>query len=180
MTGFSAEEAVGQTPRELLQGPDTCEAARNEIRQAVKARRPVQTEIVNYHKNGERYWIKLSIAPLISLRTGELRFTAIATDVSEAKEAQKAISDAKRQTEHQARHDPLTELPNRRYLDEVLESEVCNSAAARTLIRVDLDHFKNVNDTLGHAAGDFVLVEVANCFAAVHRSERSGRTGWRR
>lgn len=163
MTGFSVEEAVGQTPRQLLQGPETNKEARNEIRQAVQARRPVQTEIINYHKDGSRYWIKLSIAPLISLRTGELRFTAIATDVTEAKEAQHTISEAKRETEHQARHDPLTALPNRRYLDEVLESEVCNSAAARTLIRVDLDHFKNVNDTLGHAAGDFVLVEVANC-----------------
>ncbi|ABG33647.1 EAL/GGDEF/PAS domain protein [Roseobacter denitrificans OCh 114] len=178
MTGFSTEEAVGRTPRQLLQGPETSAEARNEIRQAVKARRPVQTEIVNYHKDGSRYWIKLSIAPLISLRTGELRFTAIATDVTESKEAQHAISDAKRETEHQARHDPLTALPNRRYLDEVLESEVCNSAAPRTLIRVDLDHFKNVNDTLGHAAGDFVLVEVANCLRrSIGPSDLAARVG---
>lgn len=163
MTGFSEDEAVGQTPRELLQGPGTSHDARSEIRRAVQARTPIQTEIVNYKKDGRPYWINLSISPLISPRTGELRYTAIATDVTASKEAQHAVSQAKKETEHQARHDPLTELPNRRYLDEVLESEVCNAAAARTLIRVDLDHFKNVNDTLGHAAGDFVLVEVARC-----------------
>ncbi|CAO3430656.1 diguanylate cyclase [Azospirillum endophyticum] len=60
--------------------------------------------------------------------------------------------------------DPLTELPNRRHMTERLESELCRvgrNGGGFALIMLDIDHFKNVNDAFGHAAGDHVLVETA-------------------
>ncbi|KUM25927.1 histidine kinase [Mesorhizobium loti] len=84
------------------------------------------------------------------------------TDLVRAKQL---AESAKARTEHVALHDSLTDLPNRRYLDQVLEDY---SAKARlnggnaALLHVDLDRFKHINDTLGHAAGDAMLVHASS------------------
>lgn len=162
-TGYSQEEAVGKKPGLLLQGPDTDLEAKAKLRQAIQNREPHQTEILNYSKTGEPYWIRLSISPIKSFNDEENRFAAIATDISEVKNSQEVLERVQKETEHQALHDSLTGLPNRRHIDDILEHMVATDDSPRTLIRIDLDHFKNVNDTLGHAAGDFVLCEVAKC-----------------
>ncbi len=75
-----------------------------------------------------------------------------------------------RQTLHvQARHDPLTDLFNRRYMEEALERELRRAERSRRpmgVIMADLDHFKRYNDTFGHAAGDRLLVALAECLRA--------------
>ncbi len=90
---------------------------------------------------------------------------AVATDITERHRAESALK-------HQALHDALTDLPNRTLLDERLQSELA-AAAARgatlALAVVDLDRFKEVNDTLGHHAGDTLLQEVADRFRGVLR-----------
>ena len=73
-----------------------------------------------------------------------------------------------RQMEHQARHDVLTGLPNRFYFEERLQALVGNDAAVRpalALLYVDLDRFKQINDTLGHRVGDLFLKQVARRFS---------------
>ncbi|TDX31835.1 PAS domain S-box-containing protein/diguanylate cyclase (GGDEF)-like protein [Rhodovulum visakhapatnamense] len=85
---------------------------------------------------------------------------------AELRQAHQLAETMRAENERQALHDGLTGLPNRRYYDQVLADRI---EAARTgdgprdavLIRVDLDHFKYVNDTLGHEAGDRVLIRVA-------------------
>ncbi|MCV3272824.1 bifunctional diguanylate cyclase/phosphodiesterase [Roseobacter sinensis] len=160
LTGYSQEEAVGKTPKELLHGPNTDPQTRQVIRRALEAGRPVQAEILNYRKDGTTYWISLGISPLDTSKKSGRRFAAIATDITSAKEAQAKLAEAKAATERQSLQDALTGLPNRRFLDDILETEVTNADPPRTLIRIDLDHFKNVNDTLGHSAGDYVLQQV--------------------
>ncbi|MCF6116993.1 MULTISPECIES: EAL domain-containing protein [Mesorhizobium] len=85
-----------------------------------------------------------------------------AKQLSESKNAE--LESAKERIEHIALHDSLTGLPNRRYLDQVLEDYAAN--ARRTggyaaLLHIDLDRFKHINDTLGHAAGDAMLVHAS-------------------
>jgi len=86
-----------------------------------------------------------------------------------------------RQEEHRAMHDALTGLPNRRLLDTRLYEAIaraCRSGKALAVAFVDLDGFKPVNDTYGHAAGDAVLVGVANrLLGAVRRTDTVGRLG---
>ncbi|RUZ91095.1 GGDEF domain-containing protein, partial [Mesorhizobium sp. M7A.F.Ca.US.001.02.1.1] len=78
--------------------------------------------------------------------------------LSESKNAELKV--AKAHVEHVALHDPLTGLPNRRYLDELLaEKSVTGTRTA--LLHLDLDRFKQINDTLGHAAGDAMLVHAS-------------------
>ncbi|MCW5621117.1 MAG: GGDEF domain-containing protein [Burkholderiales bacterium] len=73
----------------------------------------------------------------------------------------------------QARHDPLTDLFNRRYMEEALERELRRADRSRRpmgVIMADLDHFKRYNDTLGHDAGDRLLVALAECLRAQVRA----------
>lgn len=160
-SGYSREEVLGKKPHVLLHGPETDVATQNRIAEAIGKSLPIQVEIINYRKDGSKYWINLGISPLEANKSAQSRFVSISTDITNAKETQNKLAQAKAETEQQAFHDSLTELPNRRYLDNVLETEVTDTDAPRALIRVDLDHFKNVNDTLGHAAGDYVLQQVA-------------------
>ncbi len=91
------------------------------------------------------------------------------------------LETAKARIEHNALHDPLTGLPNRRYLDDVLEmhaKRVAKMPIRASILHVDLDRFKQINDTLGHAAGDAMLVHAANVLkAAVRQSDFVARIG---
>jgi diguanylate cyclase (GGDEF)-like protein len=91
------------------------------------------------------------------------------------------LQDANQQLEHQALHDALTMLPNRALFHDRLRSTLANSRRSQeifALVGVDLDQFKEVNDTLGHNAGDLVLRHVANAFSKVLReSDTVARMG---
>ncbi|CCV06357.1 Diguanylate cyclase/phosphodiesterase with PAS/PAC and Chase sensor(S) [Mesorhizobium metallidurans STM 2683] len=85
-----------------------------------------------------------------------------AKQLSESRNAELEL--AKARIEHTALHDSLTGLPNRRYLDQVLEdyaTDARRSGGFAALLHIDLDRFKHINDTLGHAAGDAMLVHAS-------------------
>ncbi|PTE12513.1 bifunctional diguanylate cyclase/phosphodiesterase [Mesorhizobium helmanticense] len=85
-----------------------------------------------------------------------------AKQLSESKNAE--LESARARIEHIALHDSLTGLPNRRYLDQVLEDYAASarrSGGHAALLHIDLDRFKHINDTLGHAAGDAMLVHAS-------------------
>jgi len=157
LTGYTLDEAKGRKPGHLLQDEKTDRETVDRIRQALAAGRPVREEIRNVHKSGKVYWAGLSISPIVDDEGRVRRFAAISSDITERREIQEALARAQEETEYRASHDTLTGLPNRRYLDRILASVAEAGATPRTLIRVDLDFFKNVNDTHGHAAGDHVL-----------------------
>ncbi|MEM1264677.1 MAG: EAL domain-containing protein [Pseudomonadota bacterium] len=162
LTGYDTADIVGQRPGDFLQGPATDPSTRRAISAALADRKPIRTDILNYTRDGAAYWINLSIAPILAEAGGESGFVAVTSDITKEREQRQALEAANQRIAHQALHDPLTDLPNRRFIDEVLEADVKKDANPRTAVRVDLDHFKNVNDTLGHAAGDYVLCRVAD------------------
>ncbi|WP_375257556.1 putative bifunctional diguanylate cyclase/phosphodiesterase [Citreimonas sp.] len=178
LTGYAEEEALGRHPGRLLQGPDTDEETVARLRAAIASARPVREELVNYRRDGKPYWVSLSISPLSGEDGVVDRYVAISSDVTHKKLAERRLEDARRQTEHHALHDALTGLPNRRSVDGLLEAEIGSDDGARTLVRVDLDHFKAVNDTHGHAAGDHVLKHVSDALCAeIHETDFAGRIG---
>jgi len=84
----------------------------------------------------------------------------IARDITKRKLAEAEVQKLQEQLRQQALHDPLTGLYNRRYLDEAIERELIRAARNKQpvgIVMCDLDHFKRVNDTHGHLAGDEVL-----------------------
>lgn len=161
LTGFSLAECQGHRPGDFLQGPDTNEETVTEIRSALANGQPTRVELVNYHKDGSKYWVFLSIFPIRSAGGAIVRMAAISSDITAEKKVQAHLENARRQTEYMALHDELSGLPNRRQIEMLLASEVGPDPEPRTIVRIDLDHFKAVNDTQGHAAGDHVLMHVA-------------------
>lgn len=161
LSGFFIDEVRGLRPGSFLQSEETDPKTKAQLRAAIDARVPVKAEILNNTRQGEPYWISISITPLVSDMGGVYGFMAISSDITKERKQREEIIAAQRATEYQARHDPLTSLPNRRVLNEVLEQRANSDRPEATLLRIDLDHFKYVNDTLGHAAGDCALEIIA-------------------
>jgi len=102
-------------------------------------------------------------------------------DITAEVEREAMLADARDSMQHLALHDGLTGLPNRRKLDAILQERSDSDRrcdAATYIIRIDLDRFKYVNDTMGHAAGDAVLVHVSNVVkAAIGDGDSAARMG---
>tara|TARA_B110000503_G_scaffold3354_1_gene4400 strand:+ start:333 stop:2342 length:2010 start_codon:yes stop_codon:yes gene_type:complete len=129
-------------------------------------------EIIGLHRNGNEFPIELSIAPFKI--DDEYAFSAFIRDISEAKSTEDKINKL-------AFYDDLTGLPNRRMFYDKLEDEMKRSDRSGlpvVLMLLDLDHFKEVNDALGHTQGDMLLVEVTRRITAcVRKTDIVSRLG---
>lgn len=162
LSGFTMEEIHGKTPGSVLQGPETDPEHVALLRKALRDVKPIKLELLNYRKDGSTYWVSLGISPLATEHGENYGFVSISHDVTQERAQRDAIVKAKQEIEYQALHDPLTGLPNRRALNLALQDRKATDPMDATIVRIDLDHFKYVNDTLGHEAGDFVLCNVAD------------------
>ena len=109
--------------------------------------------------------VRLAGKPVLDRASRPAGYRGTATDIT-------AEIEAGRRAEYLALHDPLTDLPNRTLLNERLEqaiSGVSRRGDMAALLLLDLDRFKDVNDTLGHPAGDLLLKEVATRLSACVR-----------
>lgn len=152
ITGFSSQEVIGQTPAILSSGLQDPEFYQT-MQQSLKTKGYWCGEIWNRRKNGEIYPEILSISTIKN--DDIIGYIGIFTDISHLKNR----SD---ETRYLAHHDPLTGLANRLLfntrLEKTLNKEQANNSA---VLFIDLDHFKPINDSLGHTAGDTILIEVA-------------------
>ncbi len=164
LTGYSAEEAVGQLPSMLKSGRQD-RAFYQQMWRELQATGHWQGEIWNRRKGGEVYPEWLTISAVYDADGQLSNYVSTFSDISNLKVAESEIH-------HLAFYDPLTALPNRRLLLNRLD-KACQagrrSAQYGALLFIDLDRFKTLNDTLGHDAGDRLLVEVANRLKACIR-----------
>ncbi len=153
ITGYSKDEVIGKTPKLLQSGRHGASFYQDLWRQ-LNEKGFWQGEIWNKRKDGVIYpeWLSLSV---IRDKAGQVvNYISTFTNITE----HVAIQEKFR---HLALHDPLTGLPNRAAFNEQLERDVIRAERHKTklaVIMLDLDHFKAVNDTLGHAAGDMLLI----------------------
>lgn len=183
-TGFSSSDVIGLTPR-ILHSEDTSRATLDSIRAALSKWEPIEVELINARKDGSKFWVQLSIVPVADERGWFTHWVSVQRDISERKEAEllalqaQADRDAKvaletrllererieEELSYAAFHDDLTLLHNRAYLMSRLLSMFTASkphyVPAATVLFLDLDRFKFVNDSLGHSAGDHLLKVVA-------------------
>lgn len=156
MTGYLADEIRGKNPHILSSGRTTREEYAQMWRD-IHEQGFWQGEMWDRHKNGKVY-PKLLIISVVRNRQSNIDFyIGSFSDISQQKETEARIR-------HLAHHDPLTQLPNRLYLQVSLEQLIhmaqrnCEEIA---VMFIDLDRFKVINDTLGHNIGDCLLVEVS-------------------
>ena len=156
LTGYTHEEAVGHNADLLKSGHHDAEFYQDmwaTIRQLGHWR----GEVWNRKKSGEIFVELLTISAVRNVAGVISQYVAIFSDITLLKEHQQRL-------EHLAHFDPLTQLPNRMLLADRLQLAMANAARNHALLAVcylDLDGFKPVNDQFGHAAGDRLLVEVA-------------------
>ena len=165
VTGHSADEAVGRKPN-LLQSGRHGQAFYREMWSTLATAGQWRGEIWNRRKNGEIYpeWIDISA---IRDNDGELsHYVAIFSDITKIKENERRLRDSRHR-------DALTGLPNRflfRDHAELALAQAARKGKQAAILFLDLDRFKAINDTLGHCAGDSVLVEVARRLSACLRA----------
>ncbi len=156
ITGYSADELIGQTPRMLKSGRHDKDFY-NELWQQVNEKGAWQGEIWNRRKNDDIYPEWLTITAVKDDDGIVTNYVATITDITERKAAEEYINRL-------AFYDPLTQLPNRRLLQERIKHGIIlyhRTGSKMAVLMMDLDKFKAVNDSLGHAAGDELLQQVA-------------------
>lgn len=161
ITGYSAEEALGQSGR-LLQSGLHSASFYAQLWDTLQRTGTWQGEVYNRRKNGEVYPEWLSITAVHDAEQAVTRYVGTMLDISQRKAREQEVAQL-------AFYDPLTGLPNRRLMKDRLEQLLAASARSRhhgALIFIDLDHFKDINDTLGHDKGDHLLQQVAQRLSA--------------
>lgn len=173
LTGYSAEEAIGQKPCMLKSGRQDA-AFYIAMWNALSQTGHWQGEIWNRRKNGEIYPEWLTISGVYDGQGRVTHYVSTFSDLSSLKVAESEIHNL-------AFYDPLTALPNRRLFLNRLD-KACASGKRTSqfgaLIIIDIDHFKTLNDTLGHDVGDRLLVEVSERLRfCVRESDTAARLG---
>jgi diguanylate cyclase (GGDEF)-like protein/PAS domain S-box-containing protein len=168
MLGWTLDEARGRNPAELISppatrpGPETLDNFRYHPGSSLFDRYRVTRHM---RRDGTLFWNQQSHA-LIDLGPGDAQKMVVVTcrDISDQVRVQTALHEVKDDLEHAAHHDDLTGLGNRKKLSRFLASDAAHASlrdGAMGVLQLDLDKFKAINDTLGHAAGDAVLRHVA-------------------
>lgn len=162
-TGYSREEIIGKTPRILRSGLNTDIFYKN-MNKAIDNGEKWEGEFINKRKDGSFYYEKASIMPIFNGKK-LVKYLAIKSNITD-------YIEAKKEVEHMAYHDSLTLLPNRANIENYLDKRIEVAIRKQTkiaLLFIDLDNFKDVNDTLGHDVGDELLIEVATRLKLVLR-----------
>lgn len=166
ITGFSAREVLGSRPSLLApcrDDPRLCE----EIQQALSLSGAWQGELWDYRKNGESFPAWMSISAVRNDKGELTHHFLVFSDITERKEAEKQIYRL-------AYYDALTGLPNRSLLYSLVEQAISEATRHHhhgAVVFIDIDRFKNINDSFGHASADLLLKEAAQRLAAALREE---------
>lgn len=173
LTGYSKEELIGKDPHMLSSGM-TAKETYDALWQSLATKGYWQGEMIDRRKDGSVYTKWASVSVIVDERCRVAYHVASYNDITARKEAEKRI-------EHLAHHDVLTGLYNRYSLTSRLQQVVVNArreGEQLAVMFIDLDRFKIINDTLGHGAGDALLIQVASRLkAAVRESDIVGRLG---
>ncbi len=165
-TGYSADEAIGRTPA-LLKSSRHNESFYREMWEALNRHGQWRGEIWNRHKNGEIYPEWLSITAVRDSRQQVSNYVGIFSDVHTHESILERLH-------YLAYYDGLTGLPNRRLFLDRLNVSIAHARRDKhqlAVMFVDIDRFKQVNDTLGHRIGDQLLAEVTQRMQGCLRDE---------
>jgi diguanylate cyclase (GGDEF)-like protein/PAS domain S-box-containing protein len=156
ITGYTEEELIGQNPR-ILKSGHTPEIQFKNLWHAITAGQSWSGELYNKKKSGDLFWENVTISPIKNKDNKSTHYLAVKEDISLRKDYEERLL-------YQASYDKLTDLPNRTLAYDRIQQAIVNAIREQrhlALLYMDFDHFKNINDTLGHGAGDEFLQHMA-------------------
>ncbi len=160
LTGYTAEELTGQ-PASLLDSARHDRGFYDEVRIQLRAHGHWSGEMWQRRRSGDDFLAWLQIAEVLNPEGARSHFVAVMADITDRKRAEQRLR-------YLAHYDQLTSLPNRAFLRQRLRQRIDGGGSRRfALMFMDLDRFKHVNDSLGHAAGDELLRQAAKRLAHV-------------
>ncbi|MDX9862977.1 MAG: EAL domain-containing protein [Rhodospirillales bacterium] len=162
VSGYALADVFGKNPGFLKSG-NTADAVYQNLWHTLKQGREWRGEFCNKKKDGSLFWEYAIISP-IKAEDGQItHYVAVKEDITVRKAYEECLT-------HQAHHDALTDLPNRTLAMDRLSQALKRARHDQRLVAlmcVGIDDFKRINGTFGHAAGDDVLIEVANRLRSV-------------
>jgi diguanylate cyclase (GGDEF)-like protein/PAS domain S-box-containing protein len=153
--GYGSRELVGQSARVIYPSDEAYEATGVRLRAAFASGLNFNEEVELQRRDGSRFWAQFQATP-VDTADPSAGSISIVSDVTESRQHRQRLSWT-------ASHDSLTDLATRREFEAQLSAQLSRrgSGEAASVLLLDLDHFKPVNDTAGHAAGDAMLKDVA-------------------
>jgi len=152
ISGYTKEELIGKNHR-LVRHDDTPISSYQKLWQALQNNRTWTGEIKNRKKDGTFYWVASTIAPIFDIDNRKIGYTAISQDITDRKIIEEiSITDG------------LTQIYNRRYFNKMLPKVINRAKRDNSVVCfliMDVDFFKQYNDTYGHQKGDEVLIKLA-------------------
>ena len=167
MTGYSSEEAIGKTPGQLLKSGKHDNEFYQSMWNVLDTKGNWQGEIWDQRKDGSDFPARHNISTVKDENGNIIQYISIFLDITEKKRAEERI-------QYLAQYDQLTKLPNRALFNDRLKHSIDRAQRSKHkigLMFIDLDGFKNVNDTLGHQAGDELLQIIAERLSNIMRTE---------
>jgi diguanylate cyclase (GGDEF)-like protein/PAS domain S-box-containing protein len=161
LTGYSQADIVGKT-HAILKHPENTNEYFEKMWATILNGKAWDAELLNKHKNGSNFWVKIHIIPHFDCDGSITGFTSLRRDITERKKALKL-----------ARTDDLTQIYNRKFFNETLDLEIKKSKRydhTFSIVMIDIDHFKRINDTYGHLEGDNVLKRFAELISSMLRT----------
>lgn len=159
ITGYDRDELLGQSTSILGSGRQPREIY-EQMWQIIRNGGIWRGEFENLKKNGETYWEMASISPILDESGAIISYVAVKEDITERKQLEKHLT-------YLSKHDSLTGLPNRYQLEKDLDIKLQTAREQKTSVAVmfiDLNGFKNINDSLGHEVGDKLLIMLGKAF----------------
>lgn len=173
LTGYEAEEVIGKTPATLSSGHHDKEFYQK-MWQSIRETGSWQGELWNKRKNGDLYPELLTITTITDDDGTPTNYAALFNDISVLKEKEERIRQL-------AYYDALTGLPNRRLFEDRIDvaiSHAQRSGQQLAVLFIDLDHFKRINDSLGHAVGDeFLRIIADRLLTTIREQDTLARVG---
>lgn len=169
VSGYTKEELYGKKIN-IIRHPDTLNETHEELWNTIENGNEWHGELKNKDKEGQEYWLEESIIPIKDENESIISYISVGIDIT-----------AKKELERISTIDKLTGVFNRRQLDKCIQNEIEKASRYHrplSLMMIDIDHFKKVNDTYGHQIGDYALVAVSQILAKhIRSSDVLGRFG---